>query len=300
VKTYLLLSPLFLLLVSGCQTKKTPVENRPWETLSTIVTEVDLQRKTDVYRLPYPLDAEGKNLFSNAITRLDAWSQAQGTSSQANQSRDVVFFTRGLCSEKLGNLKEAAEDFNKVTTGDPELIKAAQRHHEVMEDLQNLFRPPLRADDAEEQQILLEASRSRMEEALTRYKGTEWESLVMLCTENKAVSEFLELQARRSQVGETAYRQAIETLITRFTESKRIQEHRLRLGIYYEEAAREWIARAEYDKEQEAWQLAQNALDKATEIYVRISQADGYPEKREAQARLDAIEELSKKVDQSS
>jgi hypothetical protein len=282
------------LILAGCHARKTPEQNRSYETLNTIVSEVILHRKTDVYRLPYPVDAEGKNLFSNALIRLDAWARVH-----PGQCEDVVLYTEGLCHEKLGHLKEAADDYGRVPKGDADLPKLAPKRREVMLDLAERFRPPLKSLDPAEQDQLLQALKDRSDQAVQKYKGTEWESLAMLCSENLVVEEFLDLQTRRAEIGEGKYREAIESLIVRFPESKRIQEHRMRLGIYYEETAREWIARAEYGKQEEAWSLAQKALDKATEIYVKVSQADGYPEKREAVARLDSVESLAKKVDKS-
>lgn len=294
---WILLIPLVL---AGCYAKKTPPANQPYETIETIVAEVLLHKTTNTYRLPFPVDAEGKNLFSNAIVRLDAWSKVH-----PGQYQDIINYTKGMCHEKLGHLKEAAECYGAVDGADPELVPLAAKHREVMLDLDHLFRPPLQSDDPNEQATLMEAARDRTEQAVTKYKGTPYEGVAMLCTENRAVQEFLDLQGQRSQVGEIAYLQAIESLIQRFPDSKRIEEHRLRLGDYYAETARECIARAEAGigetdpAGQDEWMTAQKALDKATEIYVKIAQADGYPEKREAQARLDGIEEISRRIEKN-
>jgi len=295
----LLLIPFILM---GCYGKKTPPPNQPYETLETITTEVLLHQTTDTYRLPFPVDAGGKNLFANAIVRLDAWSKVH-----PGQYLDILNYTKGLCHEKLGHLKEAAECYGAVNGSDPDLVPKAAEKREVMLDLETLFRPPLQSNDPIEQETLMEAARDRTEQAVTKYKGTPYESLAMLCAENRALEEFLSLKSRRSQVGEVVYREAIESFITRFPDSKRIQEHHLRLGGYYEETAREYIARAEagiggtgtIGRYQDEWIMAQKALDKATEIYVKTAQADGYPEKREAQARLDEIEELARKIERN-
>ena len=298
-RIWFLLIPFVLM---GCYGKKTPPVNQPYETLETITTEVLLHQSTDTYRLPFPVDAGGKNLFTNAIVRLDAWSKVH-----PGQYLDILNYTKGLCHEKLGHLKEAADCYGAVNGSDPDLVPKAAEKKKVMLDLDALFRPPLQSNDPTEQETLMEAARDRTEQAVTRYKGTNYESLAMLCAENRALEEFLSLKSRRSQVGETIYREAIESFITRFPESKRIQEHSLRLGGYYEESARESIARAEAGitgrgtpgGNQDEWMMAQRALDKATEIYVKVAQADGYPEKREAQARLDEIEELARKIERN-
>lgn len=283
-----------VILFTGCHAKRTAQKDRPLETLNTIVSEVVLHRHTDTYRLPMPADAEGKNLFANAIARVNAWEKVH-----PGQFTDIISYTRGICYEKLGNLKESADEYSRVQSGDPELIENARKRLVVLNELQEAFRPPLIASDPEEAASLVGAARDRIASAIRKNKGTEWDSLVMLCAENRAVEEFLDLQTRRSQVGEATYRQAIESLIERFSDSKRIMEHQLRLGIYYEETGREWIGRAEYGHDLNAWKYAQQTIDKAIEIYVRIAQADGYPEKREAQARLDAVEELARKIDKN-
>ncbi len=296
---WLILIPLVM---AGCHSKKTPPLNQPYETLETITTEVLLHEKTDTYRLPFPIDAGGKNLFANAITRLDAWSKVH-----PGQYLDILGYTKGLCHEKLGHLKQAAECYGTVSGSDLDLVPLAAKRCEVMLDLDTLFRPPLVSSDPDEQEVLVQAARDRTGQAITKYKGTPYESLSMLCAENRALEEFLNLQAHRNQVGETAYREAIESFITSFPDSKRIQEHYLRLGGYYEETARECVARAEAgigdarvnSTGVDEWSTAQQALDKATEIYIKITQADGYSEKREAQARLDAIEEISRKIERN-
>lgn len=285
---------LFLVLLPGCGPKRTPVQNRPYEDLTTIVNEVILHRSDDIYRLPYPLDAEGKNLFSNAIVRLEAWARVH-----PKQCEDIVAYTQGLCHEKLGHLREAADAYARVPPGDADLPRLAPKRRDAMLDLLEQFRPPLHSEDPSAQAQLMEGAQARYDEAVSKYRGTEWDSLAKLCAENRAVEEVLEPRNRQSGEGERAYREAIERLIVRFPESKRIQEHKLRLGIYYEEAAREWITRAE-NGQSDAWTLAQKALDRATEIYVKVSQADGYPEKPEAAARLDAAEALSRKVDRNA
>ncbi|NUN97634.1 MAG: hypothetical protein HUU16_15830 [Candidatus Omnitrophica bacterium] len=280
-------------LLLGCYAAKTPERNRPYESLNTIVSEVLLHRSDDTYRLPYPTDAEGKNLFSNATKRLDAWAR-----SHPGQCEDIVAHAKGICHEKLGDVDAAEQAYSSVGGTDPDLPKVARKRSEVMADFRELFRPPLEGKDPEERLRLREAAKNRAETAIRKYKGTEWESLAWLLAENQAVAEFLDFQSRRGEVGEAAYREAIESLIERFPDSKRICEHWMRLALYHEEVARELVERAEYGGGQADWDLAKKALERATEIYVKISQADGYPEKREAQSRLDALEELAKKADQ--
>lgn len=284
----LLLSGLLL----GCHAAKTPERNRPYESLNTIVSEVLLHRNDDTYSLPYPTDAEGKNLFSNAVKRLDAWAR-----SHPGQCEDIVAHAKGICQEKLGDVEAAERLYQSVGGTDPDLPTAARKRAEMMSEFVELFRPPLEGKNAEERLQLREAAKNRAETAILKYKGTEWESLAWLLAENQAVAEFLDFQSRRGEVGEAAYREAIESLIARFADSKRICEHWMRLALYHEEVAREWVERAEYGGGQADWDLAKKALERTTEIYVKISQADGYPEKREAQSRLDALEELAKKAD---
>ena len=268
--------PAFLLIIFGCSTLETPRENRPYESLDAIVSEVKLHEQADVYRLPYPTDPEGQNLFRSAISRLDNWSRVH-----PGEAESVVAYSRGLCFEKLGDLSQAAQEYGRVDRTHTDLRELAGKRSNAMLELENFFRPPLQ-------------SRSSADEAIKRFKDTEFESVAMLSAENQALSEILEIK-KRSSSGD--YKSAIEELIKRFEDSKRIYKHWLRLGRYYQSTAEEWADRAEYSGFTGGGQLAEKALEKATSIYIRVSQADGYNEKRVAQDRLGTLEELGRRID---
>jgi tetratricopeptide (TPR) repeat protein len=297
-------------IVAGCRSAQTPSKNVAGESISSIVSEIQLEKDRDVYRLPYPRDAEGRNLYESSLDRLDQWSRLH-----PNETAflDIVWFARGICHEKLGQLDEAQNAFTTVFSGafpsdaatdrettsemaDQELRLVAREHAEVMADLNELFRPPLQVP-ATEDFTPEEAARARAEKAVEKYKGTEWESLALLLAENQAVEHCAALRSSRGTSGEAAYREAIEESIVRFSESKRIHSHWMRLGLHYEQVMREWVTRAEYGNEAKSWKLAEEALNKASEIYLKVSQADGYPEKREAQAKLLVLEETAQKIE---
>ena len=263
----------------------TPVENRDLETLNTIVSEVLFEKDTDTYRLPMPRDAEGKNLFYSAIDRLESWRRRN-----PGQSEDIVYYTEGLCYEKLGQARNALETYSLVHSSDPDLTKATEERIVRLEEILSYF------PDEEEKQSEVER-KGTAEEAIKKFKGTEWEPLVWILAENEAVREALAKRDATGQVASIAYKDALEKLISRFKESRRIYEHWMRLGLYYENVAREWITLGEYGNNKKAWKLADQALQKCSEIYLKVSQADGYPEKREAQAKLVALEELSRKIE---
>ncbi|MCA9410083.1 MAG: hypothetical protein H6751_15715 [Candidatus Omnitrophica bacterium] len=265
----------------------TPVENRDFETLNSIVSEVLFEKGTDTYRLPMPTDAEGKNLFHSAIERLEAWRQRNPGSSE-----DIVYYTEGLCYEKLGQPMNALETYRLVKTTDADLQKTVEEKISGLEDILNYFPP-------DQMGVGGLPPRDQSEEAIEAYKGTEWEPLVWILAENEAVNRALEERDSTGQVASTAYKEALEALIVRFSDSARIYEHWMRLGLYYENVAREWITVGEYGNNPKAWELADKALQKASEIYLKVSQADGFPEKREAQARLVTLEELSRKVERN-
>lgn len=277
------------LLWTGCASAPTPDKNRPAESIVTILSEVNLERDRDIYRLPYPRDAEGRNLFEGAIERLDAWQRLH-----PNEMQNIVAFTRGLCHEKLAELEKADSDYAAVGSGDAELAKEAARRGKVMEDLVHLFRPPLDLEDPDST-FPMEAARSRAEEAVERYKETEWEELVLVCAERQAEEEILRLRTGRG--GSIDYREALEDTILRFPDSKNIYRHKMRLGLYYEDEMREWIAQAQVSRDRKTWELARDSYDKAARIYLETSRADGFPEKREAQARQAVLEEMARKID---
>lgn len=290
----LVVAALTLGVLAGCGEKRSPIQYSGDVAVSTVVSEVQLYRNHDIYRVPYPLDAEGKNLFSNAIARLDAFSKAN-----PGQYLDSITFTKALCHEKLGNLDQAIELYGAVPVqSDPKLAESAKARQSTLKEMRPFFLPPLESSDPGDRAEYDAAAKDRAQMGIDKFKDTEYSSLAWVLAENQAVNEFLRIETQRSTLGETNYREAIEGLLKRFPDSKRVYEHWMRLGLFYEQAAREWIARAEYGKEEGAWDYARQSLDRATEIYVKVSQADGYPEKPEATARLDAVEALSRKVDQ--
>lgn len=277
------------LLLFGCATTPTPERNRPVESLATIISEVNLDRDRDIYRLPYPRDAEGRNLFEGALERLDDWERLH-----PQEMDSVVAFTRALCHEKLAEVEEARQEYALVGGGDPSLAKEADRREKLMQDLAHLFRPPLDLG-GQEGAFPLEAARSRAERAVEKYKGTEWEELALVLAEKQAEEECLRLRSGRAS--SLDYRNVLEETILRFPDSKNIYRHKMRLGLYYEDQMREWIAQAQVTRDRETWELARDSYDKAARIYLEVSRADGYPEKREAQARQAVLEEMARKID---
>jgi hypothetical protein len=282
-------------LILGCSSaQRTPYDNQASESLFSIVNEILLERGRDVYRMPYPLDAEGKNLFENALSRVDTWN-----SLHPGEFMDIVWYTRGVCHEKLGHLQQAFGCYSSVEADKPDLQKSADERAEVMSDLMDLLGQnpgsDLQVSPAEPGVLLKPREKSAIEE----YGETEYESLVMLCLENIAVQRVSGLRGNSEAGARTAYKNAIEELIVEFEESKRIHQHWMRLGLYYEDTMREWITQAEYGTDPKAWELAKEALNKAEEIYFKVSRADGYTEKREAQARLELLRESALKIEQN-
>jgi hypothetical protein len=271
--------------------------------LATIISEVNLERDRDIYRLPYPRDAEGRNLFEGALERLDDWERLH-----PQEMDSVVAFTRALCHEKLAQVEEARREYAAVGSGDPDLSKEAERRGRAMEDLAHSFRPPLDLG-GEEGSFPFEAARSRAEAAVEKYTGTrgstrglnpllerpEWEDLALVLAEKQAEEECLRLRSGRAS--SLDYRNALEETILRFPDSKNSYRHKMRLGLYYEDEMREWIAQAQVTRDRETWELARDSYDKAARIYLEVSRADGYPEKREAQARQTVLEEMARKID---
>lgn len=281
-----------VILAAGCSSWRfrdppTPVASRDYETLNAIVSEVLFEKNTDTYRLPMPTDAEGKNLFLSAIERLEAWRARN-----PGKSSDVVFYTQGLCHEKLGRPFDALESYEYVETSDVDLEKSVRERMTTLDEILGYF--PDAVPGEEKPPRTGEAA-----SAVQKYEKTEWEPLVRILAENEAVQQALTKRDSTSQVASTAYKDALEELIVRFSDSRRIHEHWMRLGLYHETVAREWITLGEYGNNQKAWELADKALQKTSEIYLKVSQADGYPEKREAQAKLIALEELSRKIEKN-
>ncbi len=266
----------------------TPVENRDYETLNAIVSEVLFEKTTDTYRLPMPRDAEGTNLFLSAIERLEAWRQRNP--GQSDEILSIAYYTEGLCYEKLGQPLNALETYALVRSNDADLMSSVEERVARLGELLAFFPPENREAEGF-------TPSGNIEEAIETFTGTEWEPLAWILAENRVVREALEKRDSGGQVASTAYKDAIEGLIVQFSESRRVYEHWMRLGLYHENIAREWITMGEYGNNDKAWDLADKALQKASEVYLKVSQADGYPEKREAQAKLVTLEELSRKIE---
>jgi len=298
---------LALCLLAGCRTARTPQRNVPRERLTSVINELKLEEDRDIYRLPYPSDIEGRNFYEATLDRLDRWAQLH-----PNQVEflGIVSFAKGICHEKLAHLDEARGAYQAVLSAgadkgnsskngatrplaDPELCRVANERADALNDLIGLFGPPLASVESSAFSPR-EAATARAEEAIRKYNGTRWESLSLLLAENQAVETCLAIRASGRQ---SEYRAALETLVKRFSDSKRVYSHWMRLGRYHEDVVSEWVARAEYAREPQAWKLADQALETATEIYLKVSQADGYPEKREAQARLLLLEERAREID---
>lgn len=277
----------------ACRTAPTPPEWQPHESLLTIVAELELHRDDDIYRFGQPRDATGQNVFRASIVRLENW-QAQWP----NRLRDVVLFAKALAYERLGEFETARGLFEEVARMETALAPAAREHLEPMARFAELAAFEPQGETLSLFLLDLDQHVDAWRREAARRRGTPWEAIAAVAWEQAEMQRAEILREARFSLrdGDERYRRACEDLIAHHGESHRVHRHHLRLGDFHRELAERLVIFS--PPGQTAFDLAtfEALVGAARSLYLRVERADGFREKREARARLAALEEFAERV----
>lgn len=231
------------LLLAGCQTssvRNDPAsqgsESREMHSLTLIATELQMHLRSDTYRSPSPLDANGRDVFAVALWRLNRLQESRGLEPADWTNGDLVIeFARGRSLERLRRYGEAEQAYRRVAEQGSLLQDRAIEAQEVM-GIFALAAAPL--DLSANTDERLEAHNTRLlrwREIVSQYLGSPYESLAREELESWQTHRVALLSRA---MGSEAALAACHELIEEHRASKLYARHLIRLGDLFSDAAR--------------------------------------------------------------
>jgi hypothetical protein len=286
---------LFLLTApTAChRTVVTPPEP-PHETLLLVVAEFRRYAETDLYRYETPKDISGQNVFRGLAAKLAYFEQ-----NNPGVQSDVVAFTRGEALLRLADYRGALDAFNRVAAqADSPLAAKARERIEVFVPVREALLPPKEASNMGAYFRDLEARRERLAE-LEKQRHGSYDAILIRRELERADVEYALALFRNRFVLPDGSKRALDfarSLLDRHANSARVNAHRLQLGQFYAELARDLASLQPPDRAGFQSDLFHQLATAAQKEFLTVSKADGYEEKLEAKAQLDALNAFLRKV----
>ena len=273
------------------------IEYKPYESLTQILSEFSLHRSDDLYRRGYPRDITGMNLFQATLKRLDNFQTLNPT-----LYADVVAVTRGQLQERLGNYAAASAAYTNLGPNPSEEMQslAAQNLDRVTQIAAAVNRP-LDSTSLSRYLADLEFKRNDLTALAQQLQGSPYESLARIEAEKADIERVILLFNSRyvTPDGLNESLREATALLERHKDSFLLLQHQILIADFHSSAAHEYAAlhnpeRSDFDSGQ-----FNGLIDPARDLYFRVSQKDGAPEKLEARAKLQAVEAFARRVEMS-
>lgn len=261
----------------------------PHESVLSVIGELKIWLRSDPYREEPGRDLEGQNIYRATLARLDTIDELAGP-----RYDDILAFARAECFERLANWPEAAEQFEKVAEAGTSLSEEASIRLIWVRRFDEATRQPPDVEDLEDYLEYLNGQLVEFEQLRRSGPMFPYDSYIMIELERVQEQKAAFLFMNRVVIPEGAKRaiEEAESLIETHEASRRLGEHELMLGGFYEGLARDYLRvnpPQHFGFNLDQWLTW---VDQAREIYARVAQRDGDPAKPEGQARLRAVEAL--------
>lgn len=262
----------------------------PHESILSALAELKIWLRSDPYREEPGRDLEGQNIFRATLTRLDSIDPLTGP-----EYDDILAFARAECFERLGNWKSAEEQFQRVAGMGTSLSEEAGIRLIWVKRFLAARREPPSLDNLADYLDYLDGQTVQFEQLRRSGPMFPYDSYIMIELERIQEQKAAFLFMNRAVIKDASTRAIAtqEALLKAHAASRRIGEHELALGGFYEGLARDYLRLhppqwSGFDEEQWlAW------IEKARELYNKAAERDGDLAKPEAQARLRTVEALA-------
>ncbi len=286
---------LLLGLALGCSRHPAPpAAPPPYETLLLLLSDFRRASQTDLYRNDTPLDVTGQNLFRATLARLDYFE-----SNNPGIDVDIVNFTRAQARARLGDYAGAVKAYNLVAAFDESpLAPKAKERIEILRLLKEASDPVEKIDRLDRYFATLETKQKQLKALEKRFEGSH-DAILARRELERVDTEYALALFRNRFVLENGSARALEFaagMIERHSSSRRVQTHCLNLGLFYFELARDLAALAPPDRLRFNAEIFQNLVDEARKQFLIVSRADGYEEKPEAKAQIEALEAFARRI----
>ncbi|NQU44167.1 hypothetical protein HQ520_12835 [bacterium] len=290
--------PILLVVFEGCSRAPQPVPDEPYGSLLEIVAEYGRHADTDLYRYGIPLDLAGRNVFRATLARLNSFEK-----SRPGSQPDVVAFVRAGCYARLSEFEQASRIYQAVSSGPASGLSVRATSLAVeMDALHGATRNRSTGESLGDWLADLER-RGRDLSVLEEEWAGSYEALLARKAREQVEVEMALLLFRNRHVLEQGAERSVEHLhglIDEHAGSRRIFAHRLLLGEFYLTLARDLVLVRSPEGLDFDVSLCLDLAVQAREQFLLVSQADGFEEKPEGQAMLEAAESFLERIRRAS
>jgi len=248
----------------------------------------DCQRflHADVYRFPYPRNLNGQNIYKISLVRLANYERLY-----PDRFTEVLALTRARLYERLGDYEQALHFYRVTLSIRGELAPVAQDRIPICENFHTVISFTIHPKTIEEYIQEYETRLEALDTLIDKCSGLDMEPLARLEKEKTQLDFAVFLQDNRQLLPEGT-KLALELwtrILEENVESKNIQAHRIQLADFFFSLAKEYATWKPPERIGFEWDVFEDYAIGARNLYYRVSREDGYPEKREARGKLEAI-----------
>lgn len=274
------------LFVFGCRTSPKNQINQPHENLLTLLADCRHYLKEDIYRFGYPKDTSGQNAFKSYTIRLANYEKLY-----PDRFPEVLAFMKARLWEKLGDYKQAVHLYGICAAMKGDLSEEAEKRRETALKFDRICSQEIRGIDPESCIKDSEAKLAELSQLIVDCTGMDIQDLALLEKEKSDIDLALFIQNNKHFISNGINRaiQKWKDIIEEHKESNRIQSHKIQLGDLFFTLAKEYTSWKPPERIGFEWDAFEEFILEAQRRYYHVSLEDGYPEKREARAKLEAV-----------
>ena len=274
--------------------KEAPSYVQPAENLVLIVADLHRHINDDIYRFAVPTDVTGQNIFRVSAARL-----ANYMTLYPGKMVDLAGMAMGQAFEKLGDYGIAGANYEKAKgSADSRISKAAQDNLNRVARFAGIVNKPVSQVTLQEYENDIKQKIADFEVLVGELKGSPYQPQALLERERlqlQLAQFYVAMRFMQPYTTETALKQ-LKSNLEANTESKNRYLHHLLLADFHYAMGREYTLLHDPDGAEFNLSAFEAFTDPARAEYRIVEQADGYPEKLEARAKMTALEAFVENV----
>lgn len=276
-------------------TDEGPALAQPAENLLLIVADIQRHLADDIYRFPYPVDANGQNVFRAGIVRLSNYEKAF-----PGRMRDLISLAQGQAFERLcafqeagANYKQAAEraSDDRIKTLAEDGFERMRRFSQVVDVVPDRSTPRTWERDIQTRIALLK-------DLIKEFQGTPYDSLLQVEKERaqmQLAQFYISMRFMRPYSMDDVNRQLKQNL-EEHKNSKLLYTHYLMRADLQFDLAKQYTVLNDPEGPDFSLRDFQGFTNAAKADYSVVEQADGFDEKLEGRAKLNALDSFVERV----
>jgi hypothetical protein len=278
----------------GASDTEPMITAQPVENLLLIVADIQRHIKDDIFRFPYPVDANGQNVFRAGIVKLSNYEKAY-----PGNVPDVIALAKAQAFERLCSFQEAGANYELAQSSKDERIRKlglegferTKKISQITDVVPDQSSPRTWERDIRQRISLLKDLQKELADSSTQ--------CLLKLEQERAQIQLAEFYIKVRFIRPYTLDEALKQIRTNIEDNKRSKSlyvHRLMLGDLYFELAKEYTYR--HDPEGPEFRLREfeDFAKSARAEYDAVEKADGFDEKQEGKAKLQALESFAERV----